>query len=112
MLVDLLGVIFKGGPLEVMQRGWTQEEDYRTLAARLLGKGLGNPTGLSCPSMVPGWEHPRALPGDLVPEDDAELCAMVCKRTQGSMTPEVWETLDEQQRMGWLRSALTEEANG
>jgi len=84
------------------------EDSYRTLAARILGADdTGVPTPLLLPSMADGWEHPKKYPGDLNAETDTMLCGEVCRLVHG-MTPAHWSTLDENQRIGWLRNALTE----
>jgi len=107
LLMKLLAVM-RVDDMRVMRRGWHMEDDYRTLAGRLLGMDdTGIPSPLTLPSMDAGWEPPHQYPGDLNAETDVALCAEVCRRVPG-MTPSFWDSLDEKQRIGWLRNALTE----
>lgn len=111
MLIRLLDKM-RAGDLDVVRRGWSMNDNYRALAARVLSMDdIGFPAALELPlTTKPGWQQAEPIPGDLSPETDAALCAEVCRRVPG-MTAEVWQGLDERARIGWLRNALEERTN-
>lgn len=75
--------------------------EYLDLAAQILGRDTAH-----APLGLPGWEPPdrRQYPGDVSDEDEQELAARVCELLP-VMTLGEWKSLDEDQRLPWLRRA-------
>ena len=72
---------------------------YEQLAAKLLGVE-------DFPLLLPPMSVKNL--GGLSDEDDQRLCAVVCGSVPG-ISAERWETLSEEQRVGWMREAVAKQ---
>ena len=102
IVVELFRTVADAGPLSVVTRGWHTEEDYRTLAARILAVPAIDLLVDPLPAQAAGYPN---TPGELTPEADAKLWAEVARRVPG-ITLDNWDAATEARRLGWLRAAL------
>lgn len=89
-------------PLKAEQPEIATNDEYRDVARQLLRVECLDQTPLLLPRTI--GDPPRVNIGDLTDEQDQELCCIVCQRTTGMTAPH-WATLDESQRINWMRQA-------
>jgi hypothetical protein len=102
VMVALFATIADNGPISVVTRGWAMDEDYSTLAARILAVPATDLAVDALPLHAAGTSDP---PGDLTEDVDARLAAEVCRRVPG-LTFDNWNAATPARRLGWMRAAL------